>query len=73
MSLQSIAVGKRHCRVLYHSGAAGIDIIDDLRQQSFKKIWTGENFAALRQTQNLPMFESYQTCDVFLENNRRLA
>lgn len=25
------------------------------------------------QTQNLPMFESCQKCDIFLENNRRLA
>ncbi|WP_445176338.1 SPASM domain-containing protein [Microcoleus sp.] len=25
-------------------------IIGDLMQQSFKEIWTGENFAALRQT-----------------------
>jgi len=48
-------------------------IIGDLRKQSFKQIWTGENFAALRQTQNLPMFESCQKCDMFLENNRRLA
>ena len=48
-------------------------IIGDLRQQSFKEIWTGENFAALRQTQNLPMFETCQKCDMFLENNRRLA
>jgi radical SAM protein with 4Fe4S-binding SPASM domain len=48
-------------------------ILGDLRQQSFKEMWTGENFAALRQTQNLPMFESCQKCDMFLENNRRLA
>ena len=48
-------------------------IIGDLMQQSFKEIWTGENFAALCPTQNLPMFESYQKCDMFLENNRRLA
>jgi len=48
-------------------------IIGDLRQQSFKEIWTGENFAALRQTKNFPMFENCQKFDRFLENNRRLA
>ena len=48
-------------------------IIGDLRQQSFKEIWTSENFAALRPTQNLPMFETCQKCDMFLENNHRLA
>jgi radical SAM protein with 4Fe4S-binding SPASM domain len=48
-------------------------IIGDLRQQSFKEIWTGEKFAALRQTQNSPRWETCQKCDMFLENNRRLA
>ena len=47
--------------------------IGDLRQQSFKEIGTGEIFAALRQTKKLPMFETCQKCDRFLENNRRLA
>ncbi|WP_445300289.1 MULTISPECIES: hypothetical protein [unclassified Microcoleus] len=36
-------------------------------------MWTGENFAALRQTKNLPMLKTCQKCDRFLENNRRLA
>jgi hypothetical protein len=48
-------------------------IIGDLRQQSLKEICPGEIFAALRQTQNFPMFETCQKCDRFLENNRRLA
>ena len=48
-------------------------IIGNLTQQAFKEIWTGENFAALCKTKNLPMFETCQKCDMFLENNRRLA
>lgn len=48
-------------------------IIGDLRQQTFKEIWAGEKFAALRQNQQLPQLETCRKCDMFLENNQQVA
>lgn len=48
-------------------------VIGDLRRSSFREIWEGDAFAALRRTRDLPLFEACRTCDMFAEPNRRLA
>ncbi len=48
-------------------------ILGDLRQQSFAEVWAGENYAALRQNEVLPLFSTCRRCDDFLAENRQLA
>lgn len=48
-------------------------VIGDLRQHSFRDIWQGETYAALRRTTHLPQFEACQRCDMFLGENRAIA
>lgn len=47
-------------------------IIGDLREQSFRDIWLGDAYAALRRNPHLPQFEACQRCDMFLKENRAL-
>ncbi|MEL7315170.1 MAG: radical SAM protein, partial [Cyanobacteria bacterium J06559_3] len=47
-------------------------VIGDLRQQSFRDIWFGDTYAALRRTTHLPQFEACQRCDMFLKENSAL-
>lgn len=46
--------------------------IGDLRQQSFKQIWTGEAYTALRQTTQRPQFAACHRCDMFLKQNQQI-
>lgn len=48
-------------------------VMGDLRQQSFREIWAGVNYTALRTRNTLPLFATCRRCDDFLEENRRLA
>ncbi|NJO19341.1 MAG: hypothetical protein HC838_03660 [Spirulinaceae cyanobacterium RM2_2_10] len=48
-------------------------VIGDLRTASFREIWTGDAFAALRRTQNLPLFDTCRHCDMFIAANQQLS
>ncbi len=47
-------------------------VIGDLRQQSFRDIWQGDTYTALRRATHLPQFEACQRCDMFLKENQAL-
>jgi hypothetical protein len=44
-----------------------------LHEQSFKQVWEGGNYIALRSSSSLPMFAECRQCDDFVGQNRRLA
>lgn len=48
-------------------------IMGNLHEQSFKQVWEGENYIALRRTPSLPMFAECRHCDDFVAQNRRLG
>lgn len=48
-------------------------ILGDLKIHSFQQIWTGSGFRELRRCQGLPQLEACRHCDMFLDQNRRLA
>jgi hypothetical protein len=48
-------------------------IMGNLHEQSFKQVWQGENYIALRSSSTLPMFAECRQCDDFVGQNRRLA
>jgi MoaA/NifB/PqqE/SkfB family radical SAM enzyme len=46
--------------------------LGDLKQSSFREIWTGANYQAIRQMMHPPALKPCRRCDDFLEENRRL-
>jgi radical SAM protein with 4Fe4S-binding SPASM domain len=47
-------------------------VMGDLRQNSFREIWTGSHYQNLRQCQNLPQLPQCRQCDMFLQTNRTI-
>jgi radical SAM protein with 4Fe4S-binding SPASM domain len=47
-------------------------IMGDLRQQSFREIWNGAQYAALRSTGGINMHSTCHQCDMFLKQNQHL-
>jgi radical SAM protein with 4Fe4S-binding SPASM domain len=63
-----------------HMGRVGVccmlrekPIMGNLHEQSFKQVWEGENYIALRNSSSLPMFAECRQCDDFVGQNRRLG
>ncbi len=48
-------------------------VLGDLKRQSFREIWTGSGFGALRHCEKEPQLEACRYCDMFLDQNRRLT
>jgi MoaA/NifB/PqqE/SkfB family radical SAM enzyme len=46
--------------------------LGDLKQSSFREIWTGAGYQAIRQLMHPPALKPCRRCDDFLEENRRL-
>ena len=46
--------------------------LGDLKQSSFREIWTGAGYQAIRQLMHPPGLKPCRRCDDFLEENRRL-
>ena len=49
-----------------------IQPLGDLKQSSFREIWTGASYQAIRQMMHPPMLKPCRRCDDFLEENKRL-
>jgi MoaA/NifB/PqqE/SkfB family radical SAM enzyme len=47
-------------------------ILGDLRQHSFRDIWTGFAYQQLRQKETFPLMQACRRCDMFLKQNRQL-
>lgn len=48
-------------------------VLGDLRQQSFREVWEGATYAALRDPHQLPLFAACRRCDDFLAENQQMA
>jgi MoaA/NifB/PqqE/SkfB family radical SAM enzyme len=46
--------------------------LGDLKQASFREIWTGAGYQAIRQMMHPPALKPCRRCDDFLEENRQL-
>lgn len=68
-----------HC-LIDHRGRVSVccmlpnqPVIGTLQTASFREIWQGAAFAALRRTTSLPLFDTCRHCDMFVAANQRLA